>query len=219
MKILIVEDDALIRSGLTQLLTEEGYTVDAFGNGEEGLYQASEWEYDLVILDIMLPELNGWEITRKLREKQKRIPILMLTALSETDDVVTGLDLGADDFMTKPYNERELLARVRSLARRGKGNVSDEILLGPVTVSTVGQTVRLNGEEVSLTATEYRIVEHLALRAGQVVSHSQILDLVTGDGDEPDSNIIDVHVYRIRRKLGKNFLQNRRGLGYIIPKS
>ncbi|MEM1159027.1 MAG: response regulator transcription factor [Verrucomicrobiota bacterium] len=218
MNILLIEDDAHIRSGLVQLLREEGFHVDAFDNGEEGLYHASEWEYDLIILDVMLPELNGWEITKQLRAQQKRIPILMLTALSEIDDVVTGLNLGADDFMTKPYNERELLARVRSLARRGQGNPSDEIQLGRVILNTRKQAVSADEVEISLTATEYRIVEHLALRAGQVVPHSQLLDLVTGELDEPDSNVIDVHIYRIRRKLGKNFLQNKRGLGYIIPK-
>ncbi|MEM6600363.1 MAG: response regulator transcription factor [Verrucomicrobiota bacterium] len=218
MNILLIEDDAHIRSGLVQLLQEEGFQVNAFDNGEEGLYHASEWEYDLIILDLMLPRLNGWEITNKLRAQQKRIPILMLTALSEIDDVVTGLNLGADDFMTKPYNERELLARVRSLARRGQGNPSDEIVLGRVILNTRKQTIFADEVEVSLTATEYRIVEHLALRAGQVVPHSQLLDLVTGEIDEPESNVIDVHIYRIRRKLGKNFLQNKRGLGYIIPK-
>ncbi|MEM7791551.1 MAG: response regulator transcription factor [Verrucomicrobiota bacterium] len=217
MNILIVEDDTHIRNGLVQLLNEEGYKVDAFSNGEEGLYQASEWDYDLVILDVMLPKLDGWEITKKLRAKQKSIPILMLTALSEIDDVVTGLNLGADDFMTKPYNERELLARVRSLARRGKGTPSDEIQLGRVVVNTLQRAVFADEAEISLTATEYRIVEYLALRAGQVVPHGQLLDVVTGDTEEPESNVIDVHIYRIRRKLGKNFLNNKRGLGYIIP--
>lgn len=216
MKILIVEDDPLIRSGLVRLLTEEGYAVDAFGNGEEGLYQAIEWEYDLAVLDVMLPGLSGWDITKKLRKKQKRIPILMLTALSEVDDLVTGLNLGADDFMTKPYNERELLARVRALSRRGKDVPYEEIPLGRVSLKTREQAVYLDGEAVSLTATEYHIVEYLALRAGQVVPRSQLLDLINRDSEEPDSNVLDVHIYRIRRKLGKNFLQNKRGLGYII---
>jgi len=219
MNILVIEDDLHLRSGLVQLLTEEGYQVDAFDNGQVGLYRASEWEYDLIILDVMLPEMNGWEITKKLRGMQRSVPILMLTALSEVDDIVNGLNLGADDFMTKPYHDRELLARVRSLARRRQSNPSDEILLGRVVVNTVKQTVFLDELAVPLTATEYRIVEHLALRAGEVVPHQQLMDLVIGDTDDPESNLIEVHIYRIRKKLGKNFLQNKRGLGYIIPNS
>lgn len=217
MKILVVEDDVLVRRGLVKLLTAEGFDVDEVGDGEEGLYRAREWQYDLIILDVMLPEQDGWQVTENLRRLEKDTPVLMLTALSETDDLVKGLNLGADEFMTKPYNERELLARIRALTRRSKGNAKDEIALGSALINVAEKTIYKDGEPVDLTAKQYRIVEYLALRAGKVVSRDELMEFMFGENEDSISNLIDVHVHNIRRKLGKDFLQSRRGLGYIIP--
>ncbi len=216
-KILVIEDDLDVRVSLVQLLQEEGFTVDAVATGPEGLYRAREWEYDLILLDLMLPELDGWGVLTKLRQ-QKATPVLMLTARGEVDDRVKGLNEGADDYLIKPYNERELLARIRALLRRSRGLSDDTIALGRVRVDLAAQCVYQDSEPVSLTASQYKIVAYMACRAGKVVTRTELSEEVSGDSDDTMSNVIDVQVHHIRRQLGKDFLQNRRGLGYIIPK-
>lgn len=218
VKVLVIEDDRDVREGIVETLTEESYIVESTDNGAEGLYRALEWEYDVIVLDVMLPEMTGWQILQRLRAQKITTPVMMLTALGELDDRVKGLNGGADDYLVKPYHERELLARIRALARRSTGLAGDEIELGRVVVKTSEGVVTLDGEVVQLTAAQYRIVAYLAARAGKVISRNDLAEAIVGDGEEKLSNVIDVQVYHIRRKLGKDFLQNRRGLGYIIPK-
>lgn len=215
VKLLVIEDDRDVRESIVQTLAEENFVVDAVDNGAEGLYQAQNWEYDAIILDVMLPELNGWQVLKQLRQS-KATPVLMLTALGDIDDRVTGLNEGADDYLVKPYSERELLARIRALTRRSTILNSDRIVLGRVGVDVASQTVYLDGELVKLTAAQYRLLEYLVRRAGKVVPRQELADAIDMNEDSL-SNVLDVQVHHIRRKLGKEFLQSRRGLGFIIP--
>lgn len=217
MKVLIIEDDSDIRESLIQTLEGQHFIVDAVAAGQEGLYRAMEWKYDAIILDIMLPELSGWEILQKLRQAKLVTPVLMLTALDEMDDRIRGLDGGADDFLTKPFSMRELIARLRALHRRATRQSANAIEIGSVLVDTAKKTVSLHGEPVTLTAAQYRIVAYLASRAGQLVSRAELEEAIVGEESDAISNVIDVQIHHIRRKLGKEFVQNRRGLGYIIP--
>jgi len=217
MKVLVIEDDADVRGSLVQSLEDEQYVVDAVADGEEGLYRAEEWTYDVIILDVMLPGLDGWQILRRLRQHKNRTPVLMLTALDAFDDRVRGLDEGADDYLVKPFQERELTARLRALHRRTFQQTDNSLTIGQVEIRVAEQQVLVRGEPVELTAAQYRIVTHLATRAGRVVSRADLAEAATGDDDIGDSNVIDVQIHHIRRKLGKAFIQNRRGLGYVVP--
>jgi len=218
MKILVIEDDHDVRESLRQTLEDEHFIVDAVADGAEGLYRAQEWKYDVVVLDVMLPELNGWEVLEQLRKSKNSTPVLMLTALDAVDDRVKGLNKGADDYLPKPYSERELLARIRALHRRTVGQSDDIVAIGDVEVDTSKRTVSLKGQTVELTAAQYRIVEYLTTRTGAVVPRNDLTEAIVGDDETAISNVIDVQIYHIRRKLGKNFIQNKRGLGYLVPK-
>ncbi|WOO40276.1 response regulator transcription factor [Rubellicoccus peritrichatus] len=217
MKILVVEDDSDVRNSLRQTLEDENFVVDTVDNGAEGLYRASEWQYDVILLDVMLPELDGWHILNKLRDQKIQTPVLMLTALDDLDDRVRGLTTGADDYMVKPYHERELLARIQALHRRSLGLTQNVIKIGRVEINTAQRTVKLNGELISLTAYRYRILEYLATRRGEVISQSELAEAIVGEDETALSNVIDVQIHHIRRQLGKDFVRNRRGLGYVIP--
>jgi len=217
MKVLVIEDDRDVRTSLIKTLQEEAILVDSAEDGEEGMYRAAEWKYDVIILDVMLPKLDGWEILARLRERNDLTPVLMLTALDALDDRIKGLNQGADDYLAKPYSEGELLARLRALHRRATGQAKDTINLGSVELKTAQQTVTLSGRQVQLTASQYRIVAYLAERAGTVISRTELGEAITDEDDETFSRVIDVQVYHIRRKLGKDFVQSRRGLGYVIP--
>jgi len=219
MKVLVIEDDRDVRTSLIKTLEEEEILVDFAVDGEEGLYRVDQWKYDVVILDVMLPKMDGWEILNRLRQRNDRTPVLMLTALDALDDRIRGLNQGADDYLAKPYSEGELLARLRALHRRATGQAKDTINLGCVEVNTANLTVTLSGEHVPLTASQFRIVAYLAERAGTVISRTELGEAITSDDDETLSRVIDVQVYHIRRKLGKDFIQSRRGLGYVIPQS
>ncbi|SHJ14991.1 two-component system, OmpR family, response regulator [Rubritalea squalenifaciens DSM 18772] len=217
MKVLVIEDDADVRQSLVQTLEEELFVVDAAVDGAEGLYRASEWQYDVIVLDVMLPELDGWKVIERLRVKGILTPVLMLTALGEINHRIRGLDSGADDFLSKPFDERELVARLYALHRRATGRAAHCIELGQIVVNTVDQTVSLRGEQISLTASQYRIVAHLATRAGQVISREELAEAIISEDNDRLSNVIDVQIHHIRRKLGKDFIVSRRGLGYVIP--
>jgi len=219
MKVLVIEDDSDVRDTLVQCLEDEPFIVDAVADGEEGLYRAEEWQYDVIVLDVMLPGLDGWQILKRLRQRKNRTPVLMLTALDAFDDRVRGLDEGADDYLTKPFNERELTARIRALHRRAFQQADNVITLGPVEIRAAEQQVFVHEEPIQLTAAQYRIVAYLATRAGRVVTRNELAEATTGDEDSGDSNVIDVQIHHIRRKLGKDFIQNRRGLGYVVPAS
>ncbi len=216
MKILVVEDDVAVRSALVQALAEVGCNVDACDNGAEGAYMALEWDFDAIVLDVLLPEKDGWQVLSELR-KEKTTPVLMLTAKGEVEDRIRGLDGGADDYLVKPFDPDELIARVRALVRRSTGIASNDIELGRVTIDTAGCQVYKDGESVKLSPAQYNILEHLARRAGTLVSRTSICESLSIEDEEEFSNVLDVHIYNIRKKLGKEFLQNRRGQGYIIP--
>jgi two-component system OmpR family response regulator len=216
MKVLIIEDDDAVRNALVQALAEAGCKVEASANGAEGLYLALNWDFDAVVLDVMLPEKDGWQVLAELR-KEKATPVLMLTARGEVEDRIRGLNGGADDYLLKPFVTDELIARVRALVRRSTGSASNEIDLGRVTIDTVGFQVYKDGETVKLSPAQYNILECLARRAGSLVSRTSLCEGLSIEDEEEFSNVLDVHIYNIRKKLGKEFLQNRRGQGYIIP--
>jgi two-component system OmpR family response regulator len=215
MRILVVEDEPELRRVVVAALREEGYAVDESADGEEGLYKAKTWDYDAVVLDVMLPRLDGFELLARLR-KLKPTPVLMLTARDAIPDRVRGLDYGADDYLVKPFDLAELFARLRALVRRAKGQATAVIEIGPMTIDTRARTVQRDGESVTLTAREYAFVELLALHRGQVVTRTQIYDHLFDENSDTLSNLVEVHVANIRKKLGRDFIQTRRGLGYVV---
>jgi two-component system OmpR family response regulator len=215
MRLLIVEDEPDLLSSLAQALREEGYAVDTAADGEEGFYKAESWNYDAIILDVMLPRLDGWGVLQKLRQT-KNTPVLMLTARDQTRDRVRGLDTGADDYLIKPFDLSELLARVRALIRRSAGQTRNVIELGGIILDTAARLVSRHGVPVILTAREYALVEYLALHRGEVVSRTALYEHLFDEDDSTLSNLLDVHVSNIRKKLGPDFITTRRGHGYSI---
>jgi two-component system OmpR family response regulator len=215
MRILVVEDEHDLRRALEKALREEGYAVDAAEDGEEGIYKAESWDYDTIVLDVMLPLMDGWQVLERLRRTRKT-PVLMLTARDGVRDRVRGLDLGSDDYLVKPFSLVELLARIRALIRRSAGNASSVIDLGDVTVDTAKRIILQNRAPVELTAREYALVEMLSFRRGKVVTRTELYDHLFAEEDQTLSNLLDVHVCNVRKKLGKDFIQTRRGHGYVI---
>jgi two-component system, OmpR family, response regulator len=216
MRLLVVEDEDDLRESLEQVLREEGYAVDAAADGDEGWFKADAWNYDAILLDVMLPVIDGWEILRRLRAAKKKTPVLMLTARDAIGDRIKGLDLGGDDYLVKPFDLNELLARVRALIRRSAGEASPVLEMGPVKLDTAARVVFENGELVDLTAREYALVEMLAMHRGRVVSRSQLYDHLFSEEDHSLSNLLDVHVCNVRKKLKTELIHTRRGHGYII---
>jgi two-component system OmpR family response regulator len=215
MRLLIVEDEPDLRRGLDQALREEGYAVDAAEDGSEGLYKAETWDYDVIVLDVMLPQMDGWEILQRLRKK-KKTPVLMLTARDGVRDRVRGLDLGADDYLVKPFNLTELVARVRALIRRSANAPNPVLSFGEIAIDTAARTVSVDGEAITLTAREYALIEFLAFQRGKVVSRTELYNHLFAEEDDTLSNLLDVHVCNVRKKIGKDFIQTRRGQGYVI---
>jgi two-component system OmpR family response regulator len=215
MRLLVVEDEPDLLRLIATMLREEGFAVDTATDGEEASYKARAWTYDLIVLDVMLPKLDGWEVLRKVR-KQHKTPVLMLTARDTVADRVRGLDTGADDYLVKPFALTELIARVRALIRRSTGQVHPEIVIGDVRINTVRKSVTRRGKPVLLTATEYSLVELMAARRGKLVTRTEIYNHLFDETDDSLSNLVDVHVSNIRKKLGKDFITTRRGLGYMI---
>lgn len=215
MRLLLVEDEGDLLASLAQALREQGYAVDTAEDGEEGLYKAETWSYDAIILDVMLPKLDGWELLRQLRAKSKT-PVLMLTARDMVRDRVRGLDSGADDYLVKPFDLDELMARLRALMRRGAGQPDPRIEIGDVMIDTAARSVSRGARPVVLTAREYSLVEFLALHRGRVVTRTTLYEHLFGEEDNSLSNLLDVHVSNIRKKLGHDFILTRRGHGYCI---
>jgi two-component system, OmpR family, response regulator len=216
MRLLVVEDEDDLRAGLANALRREGYAVDEAADGEVGLYKALNTDYDVAVLDVMLPKLDGWHVLDGLRN-HKRYPVLMLTARDQAADRVRGLDGGADDYLVKPFDNAELFARLRALIRRNVRHPSVEIALGDVRIDTASKTVRRAGAPVLLTAREYALLEYLALRRGQVVPRAALYEHLLDENREVLSNVLDVHVAKLRKKIGKHLLETRRGQGYCIP--
>ena len=215
MRVLVIEDEPDLLASLAQALREEGYAVDTAADGEEGLFKAESVEYDVIVLDVMLPVMNGWEVLARLR-KTKKTPVLMLTARDQSRDRVKGLDTGADDYVVKPFDLPELFARLRALIRRNTGHPTNRINLGRVVLDITARLVTLEGKPVDLTAREYALVEYLALHQGEVVTRTTLYEHLFGDNDNTLSNLLDVHVSNLRKKLGHDFISTRRGHGYCI---
>ena len=215
MRILVVEDEPRLLRSLAKSLREEGYAVDTAEAGDEGLFKAQSYDYDAVVLDIMLPRLNGWQVLDRLRQA-KQTPVLMLTALDATGDRVRGLDGGADDYLVKPFDLVELLARLRALIRRAAGNARPEISLKDVVIDTRARTVTRAGQPTTLTAREYSILEYLALHRGEVVTRTALYEHLFDESEDTLSNLVDVHIFSLRKKLGVDLITTRRGQGYCI---
>lgn len=196
-------------------LREGGYSVDTAADGREGLFKAQSWDYDAIVLDIMLPLMDGWKVLTELRQT-KSTPVLMLTARDAVPDRIRGLDLGADDYLVKPFVLSELVARVRALIRRAAGKPQSVITIGEVRIDTAARTVSQRGEVVNLTGKEYSLVEFLALHLGELVTRTMLYDHLFDEHDESMSNLIDVYVSNVRRKLGHDLITTRRGQGYLI---
>jgi two-component system OmpR family response regulator len=216
MRVLIVEDERPLARVLWQALEEEGYSVDVAYDGQEGLYRAESGVYDVIVLDLMLPKLDGWTVLARLRRKQCRTPVLILTARDTTADKVRGLDAGSDDYLTKPFELDELLARVRALRRRSAGQPTPVVTIGDVEIDTAAGTVRKAGQPVALTAKEYALVELLVRQAGRLVTRTMIYDHIYDEQDDTLSNVVDVYISNLRKKLGKEFIETRRGQGYVV---
>ena len=212
----MIEDDDDLRASLALALRDGGYAVDLASEGAEGLHKAAGSDYDAIVLDVMLPRLDGWEVLRRLRQVRKT-PVLMLTARDTAKDRVRGLDTGADDYLVKPFNLDELRARLRALIRRTAGRAGNVIAIGPVAVDLAARTVRRDGRYVALTAREYFLVEFLALHQGEVVTRTALYEHLFDEDDNTLSNLLDVHVSNVRKKLGSEFILTDRGHGYHIP--
>jgi two-component system OmpR family response regulator len=215
MRILVVEDEPDLLSGLVRALRNQGYSVDAASDGDEGLFKAQSVDYDAVLLDVMLPVKDGWTVLKQLRHT-KQTPVLMLTARDQPVDRVRGLDTGADDYLVKPFNLQELFARIRALIRRSAGQPSPEIEIGKIRIDPAARKVTRHGELVELTAREYVIFEYLALHRGTLVTRSDLYEHVFDEAENSLSNLIDVHISNLRKKLRHELITTRRGLGYCI---
>jgi DNA-binding response OmpR family regulator len=220
MRVLLVEDDARIARFVGKGLREESYAVDLAPNGHDALYQAEINSYDLFILDVMIPGPDGFAVCRKLREAGIRAPILMLTARDAVDDRITGLDHGADDYLTKPFEFGELLARLRALLRRSNEVRLPEITIQDLVLDTRGQRVSRAGRSIAVTTKEYALLEFLARNAGRVIGRAEIADHVWDESFDPFSNLIEVYVNRLRKKIdlpgSEPLLHTRRGAGYFL---
>jgi two-component system OmpR family response regulator len=215
MRILVVEDEPDLLASLIKALREDGYAVDGASDGEDGLFKAEGSDYDAIVLDIMLPRIDGWELLRRLR-LTKKTPVMMLTARDAVRDRVRGLDTGADDYLVKPFDLMELLARLRALIRRSASQAEPRLEIGDVAIDTASRTITRGGEPVELTAREYTLVEFLALHRGHVITRTTLYEHLFDENDATLSNLLDVHVSNIRKKLGHDFIQTRRGHGYCI---
>jgi DNA-binding response OmpR family regulator len=222
MRILVVEDEKKVASFLEKGLREEGYSVDVAHDGADGLMKAFVYDYDLLLLDIMLPGKSGLEIVRELRSKERAVPVLMLTARDTQDDVVMGLDAGADDYLTKPFGFDELLARVRALLRRGGASRPDRLLYDDVELDRVKHLAFRGGTRLDLTPKEFQLLEFLMLHVERVVRRTQLLEKVWDLHFDPMSNVVDVHVGHLRRKLRKTgegpLVHTVRGVGYVFQR-
>jgi len=215
MRLLVIEDDPLLLHSLSEGLREELYAIDTAADGEEGLAKACATDYDCIVLDGMLPGIDGWELLARLR-REKKTPVLMLTARDAVPDRIRGLDAGADDYLTKPFDFEELLARLRALIRRSSGLGASLLEIDGIEIDTAARLVRSGGEIVSLTPREYGLVEYLALHRGSVVSRTELYEHLFDESDDTLSNLLDVHVSNVRKKLGAGFISTRRGHGYSI---
>ena len=218
MRILVVEDETQLREQLESCLKAEGYAVDTGKDGEEGLYLGLEYPFDLAIIDLGLPRIEGIDVIKQLREKNRSFPILILTARGRWQEKVEGLEAGADDYMVKPFQVEELMARVKALLRRSVGLSSPEVVCGPIVLNTASQEVSVNKKSIELTSYEYRVLEYLMTHSGSVVSKTELTEHIYDQNFDRDSNVIEVFVGRLRKKLDpeNSFIpiETLRGKGY-----
>lgn len=223
MRILLVEDDARLAASVTKGLREQSYAVDVAGDGDEASYQAEVNQYDLIILDVMLPHKNGFTVCRELRAQGVKTPVIMLTARGEIDDRVTGLDSGADDYLVKPFEFRELLARIRALLRRPHEVRPAVLKIADLELDTVSQTARRGDTPIRLTAREFALLELLVARTGQMLSREQIAAHVWDENFDPFSNLIEVYIRRLRVKIDAGrtprLIHTKRGAGYVLTEN
>lgn len=221
MRILVVEDEPVLRETITAMLTEEDYTVDAVGAGDEGLYAAEQGIYDMVVLDIMLPEMNGFEIVKALRKQGNVVPILLLTARDSVDDRVSGLESGADDYLVKPFAMRELQARIKALLRR-KGNLANESghSYGKLHLNAKNHDATVDGQALGLTSKEYGMLEFFILNKEQVLTREQLFDRIWGFDSDTTDTIVDLYVHYLRKKLAPHgldkIIRTVRGSGFML---
>jgi two-component system copper resistance phosphate regulon response regulator CusR len=220
MKVLVVEDDRKVAGFIEQGLREEGYAVDVAPDGEEGATLAHVYDYDVIILDVMMPKKTGFQVAAELRREGRGTPILLLTARDSSEDIVRGLDAGADDYLTKPFKFDELLARVRALVRRGGSSRTELLSYGPVEMDRLKHRVRVNGKSLELSPKEFHLLEHFLLHKEEVVRRTELLEKVWDMHFDPESNVVDVHVGNLRRKLHEaaamQLIQTVRGVGFRL---
>ena len=221
MRVLLVEDDYAVSQSIETMLKKEGMIVDTTDLGEDGLEIGKLYDYDIIILDLMLPDMNGYEVLKSLRAAKVNTPVLILSGLSEPDKKVKGLGYGADDYLTKPFDKAELLARLQAVVRRFKGHSNSIIRTGDVEVNLDTQTVTVGTKTLHLTGKEYGIMELLSLRKGSTLNKDQFLNHLYGGIDEPELKIIDVFICKLRKKLekasgGKNYIETVWGRGYVL---
>jgi two-component system OmpR family response regulator len=225
MRILVVDDDRAILKLIARVLQDESYAVDTAATGEEARTLALVNEYDGIVLDLQLGDRHGFEILQELRRNGRRTPVLLYSGRADTDSIVRGLDAGADDYVVKPVSNEELRARVRTLIRRGAGSsrVGEQVSVGNLILNRLSRRVTCDGTEVNLTAMELKLLEHLMLRSGEIVTRSELHDKVWDMHFDPSSNVIDAHVARLRKKLQKAgasaTIATRRGIGFVLTPS
>jgi two-component system OmpR family response regulator len=215
MRLLVVEDEPDLLAGLARALRKQGYAVDTAADGEDGLYKAQATDYDAILLDVMLPRLDGWEVLTRLRAA-KATPVLMLTARDRSADRVRGLDTGADDYLVKPFDTPELFARLRAIIRRSAGRSRPTLDIGDVQIDTAARAVTRAGQEVPMTAQQFALLQYLALHRGEVVTRTALYEHLGDENEDTFSNVLDVQVSHLRKKLGQDFIVTRRGHGYCI---
>jgi two-component system cell cycle response regulator CtrA len=221
MRVLLVEDDTTTAKSIELMLKSEGFVVDTTNLGEDGLEIGKLYDYDIVILDLMLPDMDGYEVLRRLRAARVGTPVLILSGLAEPDNKIKGLGYGADDYLTKPFDKGELIARVNAIVRRSKGHAESVIRTGKLVVNLDARTVEVDGEAVHLTGKEYGILELLSLRKGTTLTKEMFLNHLYGGMDEPELKIIDVFICKLRKKLanatnGDNYIETVWGRGYVL---
>ncbi len=221
MRVLLVEDDSATSQSIEMMLRSEGYVCDSTDLGEDGLEIGKIYDYDIIVLDLMLPDIDGYEVLRRLRASRVRTPILILSGLSGLDDKIKGLGVGADDYLTKPFDKRELIARIQAVVRRSKGHSDSIIETGKLKVNLDTRTVEVAGQPLHLTGKEYGILELLSLRKGTTLTKEMFLNHLYGGMDEPELKIIDVFVCKLRKKLaaatgGDNYIETVWGRGYVL---
>ena len=216
MRILLVEDDDLLGDGLQVALSNEGHTVEWVEDGESADAALHAGAFDLVVLDLRLPKMSGLDVLRALRGRGDATPVLILTAMDAIDDRVKGLDLGADDYLVKPFDMKEFFARVRSLERRAKGRASVAIEVGPIALDPTAHAVSVSGKRIELSHKEFLVLRVLMEHAGQYLSRGQIEDRLYQWNNPVSSNAVEVHIHHLRKKLGTDLIKNVRGVGYIM---